>query len=49
VALQTALTTGVAFAARSFAKGSPAVPSLRIAGVAVALTGVAALALPAFA
>ncbi|MBB3020719.1 urease accessory protein [Microvirga lupini] len=49
VAVQTALTTGVAFAARSIAKGSLAAPALRLAGVAVAVTGVAALALPAFA
>ncbi|MEE1655131.1 HupE/UreJ family protein [Microvirga sp. CF3062] len=49
VAVQTALTTGIAFAARSLAKGSLATPALRMAGVAVAVTGVAALALPAFA
>jgi urease accessory protein len=49
VAVQTALTTGVAFAARSFAKGALAAPSLRLAGVAVAVMGIAALALPAFA
>jgi urease accessory protein len=49
VAVQTALTTGIAIAARSLAKGSLAAPSLRLAGVAVAVTGVAALALPAFA
>ncbi|MBF9196725.1 HupE/UreJ family protein [Microvirga terrestris] len=49
VAVQTALTTAVAFAARSLAKGSLAAPALRLAGVAVAVTGVAALALPAFA
>ena len=49
VAVQTALTTGVALAARSLAKGSLAAPSLRFAGLVVAVTGVAALALPAFA
>ena len=49
VAVQTALTTGVAFAARSVAKGALAAPALRFAGVAVAVTGIAALALPAFA
>ena len=49
VAVQTALTTGVAFAARSFASGAFHKPALRLAGVAVAVTGVAALALPAFA
>ena len=49
VAVQTALTTGIAFAARSLAKGSLAAPALRFAGLAVAVTGVAALALPAFA
>lgn len=51
VVVQTALTTGIAFAARSLAKGSPAAPALqlRFAGVAVALTGAAFLALPAFA
>ncbi|MCD6071023.1 MAG: urease accessory protein UreJ [Microvirga sp.] len=51
VAVQTALTTGIALAARSLAKGPLAVPSLqlRLAGLAVAVTGVAALALPAFA
>jgi len=49
VAVQTALTTGVAFVARSIAKGALAAPALRLAGVAVAVTGIAALALPAFA
>jgi urease accessory protein len=49
VAVQTALTTGIAFAARSLAKGSLAAPALRFAGLAVAVTGVAALALPAVA
>jgi urease accessory protein len=51
VAVQIALTTGIALAARSLAKGSLASPSLqlRLAGLAVAATGVAALALPAFA
>ena len=51
VVVQTALTTGIAFAARSFAKGSLAAPSLqfRLAGLAVAVTGAAFLALPAFA
>ena len=49
VACETILTTGIAFAARSLAKGSLAAPALRFAGLAVAVTGVAALALPAFA
>jgi len=51
VAVQTALTTGIAVAARSLAKGSLATPSLqlRLAGLAVAVTGVAALALPVLA
>jgi urease accessory protein len=49
VAVQTALTTGVALAARSLTKGTFAAPAFRLAGVAVAVTGVAALALPAFA
>lgn len=49
VAVQAALTTGIVLAARSLAKDSLAAPALRLAGVAVAVTGVAALALPAFA
>ena len=49
VMVQTALTTGVAFAARSLANGALAAPAMRLAGVAVAVTGIAALALPAFA
>jgi urease accessory protein len=53
VAVQVALTTGIAFAARYVAKGSPAVPSLhlRLAGLAVTATGAATLvlSLPAFA
>lgn len=51
VVVQTALTTGIAFVARSLAKGSLAAPSLqvRLAGLAVLVTGVATLALPAFA
>ncbi len=49
VAVQTVLTTGVAFAARSFSNGAFHKPALRLAGVAVAVTGVATLALPAFA
>jgi urease accessory protein len=51
VAVQIALTTGIALAARSLTKGSLASPSLqlRLAGLAVAVTGIAALALPAFA
>jgi urease accessory protein len=52
VVVQTALTAGIAFAARSLAKGSlsPS-PQLRLAGLAVALAGAAtfALALPTFA
>ena len=50
-AVQTALTTGIAIAARSVAKGSLAAPSLqlRLAGLAVAVTGAAFLALPAVA
>ncbi|WP_230533656.1 HupE/UreJ family protein [Microvirga roseola] len=51
VVVQTALTTGIAMAARRFAKDSFAAPSLqmRLAGLAVAVTGAAVLALPAFA
>jgi urease accessory protein len=51
VAVQTILTTGIALAARSFAKGSLGAPSLqfRLAGLAVALTGAAFLTLPSFA
>jgi len=50
VVVQTALTTGIAYAARRFAKPSFRAPSLqlRLAGLAVALVGAAtfALALP---
>jgi urease accessory protein len=51
VVVQAALTTGIAFAARSMAKGSLAAPSLRLrlAGLTVAVAGAATLALPAFA
>jgi urease accessory protein len=51
VAVQTALTTGIALLARSLSNGSLAVPllQLRLAGLAVAVTGTAFLALPAFA
>jgi urease accessory protein len=51
VGVQVALTTGIAYAARYVAKGAPAVPSLRLAGLAVAITGAATLvlSLPAFA
>jgi urease accessory protein len=49
VAVQTALTSGIALTARSFANGALAAPALRFAGLAVAVTGVAALALPAVA
>ncbi len=51
VAVQTALTTGIALAARFVMKGSLAAPApqLRLAGLAVAVTGAAFLALPAFA
>jgi urease accessory protein len=51
VAVQTALTTGIALAARFVMKGSlaAAAPQLRLAGLAVAVTGAAFLALPAFA
>jgi urease accessory protein len=51
VAVQVALTAGIAFAARYVSKGSPAVPSLRLAGLAVAIAGAATLvlSLPAFA
>jgi urease accessory protein len=47
VAIQVALTTGIAFAARRLSAGSFLAPSLRlrIAGLAVVATGVAALAL----
>ena len=46
VAVQTALTTGIAFAARRFAKASliPS-PQLRLAGLAVTVMGAATLAL----
>ena len=51
VAVQTALTTGIALAARFVMKGSLAAPApqLRLAGLAVAVTGAAFLTLPAFA
>jgi urease accessory protein len=51
VAVQTALTTSIALAARFVMKGSLAAPApqLRLAGLAVAVTGAAFLALPAFA
>ncbi|MXQ13913.1 HupE/UreJ family protein [Microvirga makkahensis] len=51
VAIQTAVTTGIALAARRFEKTSFAAPSLqlRLAGLAVAVTGAAALVFPAFA
>ncbi len=51
VAVQVALTTGIAFAARFVTNGSPAMPSpsLRLAGLAVAVAGAATLVLPAFA
>ncbi len=53
VAVQVALTTGVALAVRFVSKGSLAMPSprLRLAGLAVAVTGAATLvlSLPAFA
>ncbi|WP_201860903.1 HupE/UreJ family protein [Microvirga soli] len=51
VAVQTVLTTGIALAARFVMKGSFAAPApqLRLAGLAVAVTGAAFLALPAFA
>jgi urease accessory protein len=51
VAVQTMLTTGIALAARFVMKGSLAAPApqLRLAGLAVAVTGAAFLALPAFA
>ncbi len=51
VAVQTSLTTGVTLAARHLSSASFAAPSLklRLAGVAVAVTGAVALALPAFA
>ncbi|MFC1458950.1 HupE/UreJ family protein [Microvirga arabica] len=49
VTIQTALTTGVAFAARSVAKGTLTAPALRLAGLTIAVTGAAFLALPAFA
>jgi urease accessory protein len=51
VAVQTALTTGIALVARFVMKGSLAAPApqLRLAGLAVAVTGAAFLALPAFA
>jgi urease accessory protein len=51
VAVQTALTTGITLAVRFVMKGSLAAPAprLRLAGLAVAVTGAAFLALPAFA
>jgi urease accessory protein len=51
VVIQTALTTGIAYAATKFSKASFASPSLqfRLAGLAVAVTGAAFIALPAFA
>lgn len=51
VVIQTILTTGIALAARALTKDSLAAPSLRfrLAGLAVAVTGAAFLALPAFA
>ena len=53
VAVQVALTTGIALAVRFVSKGSLAMPSprLRLAGLAVAVTGAATLvlSLPAFA
>jgi urease accessory protein len=51
VAVQMALTTGIALAVRFVMKGSLAAPApqLRLAGLAVAVTGAAFLALPAFA
>lgn len=51
VAVQTVLTTGIAFAARRLSNTSFAAPSLqlRLAGLAVAVTGAVTLALPAFA
>lgn len=51
VAVQVALTTGIAFAARFVTNGSPAMPApgLRLAGLAVAVAGAATLVLPAFA
>lgn len=47
VAIQVALATGIAFAARCLSSGSFLAPALRlrVAGLAVAATGVAALAL----
>jgi urease accessory protein len=50
VLVQAAIATGIALAARHIAKGAPlAEPRLRFAGVAVALVGLGALALPALA
>ena len=51
VAIQTALTTGIAYAATKLSKASFASPSLqfRLAGLAVSVTGAAFIALPAFA
>ncbi len=51
VAVQTVLTTGIAYAAIKLSKASFAAPSLqfRLAGLVVAVTGAAFIALPAFA
>ncbi|MGO4387907.1 HupE/UreJ family protein [Microvirga sp. 2YAF29] len=51
VVIQTALTTGIAYAATKLSKASFASPSLqfRLAGLAVAVTGAAFIALPSFA
>jgi urease accessory protein len=51
VVIQTALTTGITYAAIKLSKASFASPSLqfRLAGLAVAVTGAAFIALPAFA
>ena len=51
IVIQTTLTTGIAYAATKLSKASFASPSLqfRLAGLAVAVTGVAFIALPAFA
>lgn len=51
VVVQTALTTGIAYAAIKLSKASFAAPSLRfrLAGLAVAVTGAAFIALPALA
>ncbi|WP_457090168.1 HupE/UreJ family protein [Microvirga sp. P5_D2] len=51
VVIQTALTTGIAYAATKLSKASFTSPSLqfRLTGLAVAVTGAAFIALPAFA